>query len=106
MATPEPRFGTAIDCGLFLQKPDWFLECCLEFLCLHVVRIAAECIISPCRIQSRILARRAQTAESFQVNIFDSGSWKRHLQMFKIELRCVPRARQCANIRKPPDLVT
>src|SRR5207253_3160969 len=98
MAAPEDGLRAAIHRDLFLDHPDEFVERGFELRSLHVVGVTAEAIVSPCGVQGRILARFAQSAETFQMNVLDPCLRKCRLKMLEIELRRVLRSRQRANV--------
>ena len=92
MAAPWQRFGAhQCDPALVCQL-DQFFEALRKFRGLHVIRITSKGSIVPAQVE-RIAPSMTQPAESWQVNVAQSGFLQRAWQRSLIELRVVPRAR-------------
>src|SRR5581483_8647742 len=84
---------------------DQLLDGVRELPGLHVIGVAAKRIVLP-RGVNRVLPRMPQAAERGHVAIANSVFRQRARQLFAIELRISPRARNGANIHQQRDAMS
>src|SRR4051812_4651151 len=90
MAAPRHCFGAHDRGSVFSGSFDEGLKCRVEFLRLHVVRIATKRGILPSAVH-RIRLWLPQPAERLHVHVFNPRGLKRRLQCLGPKLRIMPR---------------